>query len=302
MASSSLQPTYSPLQIWILASRPKTLPAATAPVIVGLGVALSEGVANLLPALAALLGALLLQIGANLANDVFDFKKGADKGDRLGPLRVTQAGLLSPGQVMAGMGVVFGLATLIGVYLVWVAGWPIVLIGLCSILAALAYTGGPYPLGYNGLGDIFVFSFFGPVAVCGTYYVQALTVSLAAWVAAIPIGLLATAILVVNNLRDVDTDRQAGKRTMAVRLGRRGAQVEYALLLAGAYLVPPLMWLCGLAGPGVWLAWLSALALPPLLNLIFTQQGKILNKALAQTGQVELLYAILFSVGLVIGH
>lgn len=299
---SSTQPTYSPLQIWILASRPKTLPAATAPVIVGLAVALSEGVANLLPALAALLGALLLQIGANLANDVFDFKKGADKGDRLGPLRVTQAGLLSPGQVMAGMGVVFGLATLIGVYLVWVAGWPIVLIGLCSILAALAYTGGPYPLGYNGLGDIFVFIFFGPVAVCGTYYVQALTVSPAAWVAAIPIGLLATAILVVNNLRDVDTDRQAGKRTMAVRLGRRGAQIEYALLLAGAYLVPPLMWLSGLAGPGVWLAWLSAPALPPLLNLIFTQQGKILNKALAQTGQVELLYAILFSAGLVIGH
>lgn len=296
------QPTYSPLQIWILASRPKTLPAATAPVIVGLGVALSQGVASFLPALAALLGALLLQIGANLANDVFDFKKGADKGDRLGPLRVTQAGLLSPEQVMAGMGVVFGLATLIGLYLVWVAGWPIVLIGLCSILAALAYTGGPYPLGYNGLGDIFVFIFFGPVAVCGTYYVQALTVSRAAWVAAIPIGLLATAILVVNNLRDVDTDRQAGKRTIAVRLGRRGAQIEYALLLAGAYLVPPLMWLCGLAGPGVLLAWLSALALPPLLRLIFTQQGKILNKALAQTGQIELLYAVLFSVGLVISH
>lgn len=292
---------FTPLQIWILAARPKTLPAATAPVIVGMAAAWSDGVFSLLPGLAALMGALLLQIGANLANDVFDFKKGADTAERLGPMRVTHAGLLSPRQVMVGMWATFGLAALIGLYLVIMGGWPIVLIGLFSIAAAIAYTGGPYPLGYNGLGDIFVFIFFGPVAVCGTYFVQAKSVSPTAWAASISIGVLATAILVVNNLRDIETDRQTGKRTMAVRLGRRGTQIEYTLLLAIAYLVPLGMWLFKLSNPGVLLAGLSILALPPLLNLIFNERGKILNKALAQTARLELIYAILFSAGLILG-
>jgi 1,4-dihydroxy-2-naphthoate octaprenyltransferase len=173
-------PQISPRQAWILAARPKTLPAAAAPVVVGTAVALSEGVFSPGPALAALLGALLIQIATNFANDVFDYKKGADTGQRLGPLRVTQAGLLTPAQVMAGMWLTFGLAVLVGVYLVWVGGWPIVVIGLLSILSGMAYTGGPFPLGYNGLGDLFVFIFFGLVAVGGTYYVQALTLSPAA--------------------------------------------------------------------------------------------------------------------------
>lgn len=283
---------------WLLASRPKTLPAAAAPVVVGTAVAIGDGVFSLGPALAALLGALLLQIGANLANDVFDFKKGADTSERLGPLRVTQAGLLSPGQVMAGMWVTFGLATLTGLYLVWLGGWPIVAIGLLSILSAIAYTGGPFPLGYNGLGDIFVFIFFGLVAVCGTYYVQALTVSVSAVWASLPVGFLATAILVVNNLRDVDTDRAAGKKTMAVRLGADGAKAEYFLLLAGAYTVPPLMWLLGLESLWVMLAWLSLLRLPSLARLIMHQKGRPLNKALAGTAQLELLFSLLFAVGL----
>ncbi len=288
------------LQIWLLASRPKTLPAAAAPVIVGAAVAFSQGVFSPGPALAALLGALLIQIGANFANDVFDYKKGADAGERLGPLRVTQAGLLLPKQVMGGMWVAFALAALVGVYLVIVGGWPIAAIGLLSIAAGIAYTGGPYPLGYNGLGDIFVFIFFGLVAVCGTYYVQAGTLSAAAVWASLPIGLLATAILVVNNLRDIETDRRAGKRTLAVRLGRRGAQIEYVLLTAISYLIPLLMWLPGLVSAGVMLSWLSLLMLPPLLRLIFNERGKILNQALAKTARLELVFAVLFSVGIML--
>ncbi|MCG3212199.1 MAG: 1,4-dihydroxy-2-naphthoate octaprenyltransferase [Anaerolineae bacterium] len=287
-------------QKWVLAARPKTLPAAAAPVAVGTAVAISEGVFSFWPALAALLGALLIQIATNFANDVFDYKKGADTTERLGPLRVTQAGLLSPGQVMAGMWLTFGLAAVIGVYLVLVGGWPIVVIGLLSILAGIAYTGGPFPLGYNGLGDLFVFIFFGLVAVCGTYYVQALTVSAAAVWTAIPLGFLATAILVVNNLRDIDTDRAAGKKTMAVRLGRRGAQMEYLLLAGGSYLAPLLMALLGVSSAWVLLSWLSLPLLRPLLYLIFKQKGRPLNQALAGTARLELVFSLLLALGLIL--
>lgn len=287
-------------QKWALAARPKTLPAAAAPVVVGTAVAISEGVFSFWPALAALLGALLIQIATNFANDVFDYKKGADTTERLGPLRVTQAGLLSPGQVLAGMWLTFGLAALIGLYLVFVGGWPIVAIGLLSILAGIAYTGGPFPLGYNGLGDLFVFIFFGLVAVCGTYYVQALTVSAAAVWTAIPLGFLATAILVVNNLRDIDTDRAAGKKTMAVRLGRRGAQMEYLLLASGSYLSTLLMALLGVSSAWVLLSWLSLPLLRPLLHLIFKQKGRPLNQALGGTARLELVFSLLLALGLIL--
>lgn len=252
--------------------------------------------------MAALLGALLIQVGTNFANDVFDFKKGADTTERLGPLRVTQAGLLSPRQVMIGMWLTFGAAALIGLYLAVVGGWPIVVIGILSIASGIAYTGGPFPLGYNGLGDLFVFVFFGLVAVCGTYYVQALTVSAASVWAAVPVGLLATAILVVNNLRDIATDRAAGKKTLAVRLGRRGAQVEYLLLLTLSYAAPPAMWLVGVSTPWVMLSWLSLLVVKPLLHLIMNEKGRPLNQALAGTARLELVYAFLFSMGLIIGR
>ncbi len=291
------QGPLSPIQIWLLAARPKTLPAAAVPVIVGTAIAFSEGFFAPLPALAALLGALLIQIGTNFANDVFDYQKGADTSTRLGPLRVTQAGLLTPRQVMLGMIIAFALATLVGLYLVFVGGWPIVLIGLFSIASGIAYTGGPYPLGYHGLGDIFVFIFFGLVAVCGTYYVQALSLSLAAIWAALPVGLLATAILVVNNLRDIETDRQAGKRTLAVRFGERGAQLEYNLLLALSYLVPMLMWLTGYGNFGVLLALLSIPLAIPMLRLVNTEKGRILNQGLAGTARLELIYGGLFAVG-----
>ncbi len=290
----------SPVQIWLLAARPKTLPAAAAPVVVGTAVAISEQVFSPGPALAALLAALLIQVGTNLANDVFDYKKGADKTGRLGPMRVTQAGLLTPGQVLGGMWLTFGLAALTGLYLVLVGGWPIVVIGLLAIASGIAYTGGPFPLGYNGLGDLFVFIFFGLVAVCGTYYVQAGTVSPAAYWAAGPMGLLATAILVVNNLRDIDTDRAAGKKTLAVRLGARGAQVEYLLLLAGAYAVPLLMRVTGISTLWTLLAWFSLPLVWPLTRLVFRETGRPLNKALAGTARLELVYGLLFSVGLII--
>ena len=210
-----LQTQPNPARVWLMAARPATLPAAVAPVLVGTAVAFRAGHFRPLPFLAALVAAVLIQVGANFANALFDFNKGADTAQRLGPTRVTQSGLVSPHDIARATALVFGLATLVGLYLVLVGGWPILLVGLASIVAAVCYTGGPYPLGYHGLGDIFVFVFFGIVAVSGTYYVQALSLSLPAVLAATPMGLLITAILVVNNVRDLDTDRLAGTRTMA---------------------------------------------------------------------------------------
>jgi 1,4-dihydroxy-2-naphthoate polyprenyltransferase len=284
----------------MLAARPKTLPAAAAPVIAGTAVAIRDGVFSPGPAIAALLGALLIQIGTNFANDVFDYKKGADTSERLGPLRVTQAGLLKPEQVMTGMWITFGLAVLVGFYLLKIAGWPVVWIGVFSILSGIAYTGGPFPLGYNGLGDIFVFIFFGLIAVCGTYFVQSGTVSTGAVWAAIPIGLLATAILVVNNLRDIETDKKAGKKTLAVRFGAIAARIEYDVLVGGAYLCPLLMWLTGYGSPWVLLTWITLYRAISLIKLIYTENGKALNKGLAGTGRMELEFAILLAVGLLI--
>jgi 1,4-dihydroxy-2-naphthoate octaprenyltransferase len=289
-------------QAWLMASRPKTLPAATAPVLVGTAAAFYNQTFSLFPALAALAGALLIQIATNFANDVFDYKKGADTSERLGPVRVTAAGLLTPKEVFTGMWVVFGLATLVGVYLVIVGGLPIVIIGLLSIASGIAYTGGPFPLGYNGLGDIFVFIFFGLVAVCGTYYVQAGTVGALAWWCAIPIGLLATAIIVVNNLRDVKTDTVVGKKTMAVRIGESGAKTEYVLLVALSYLIAPAMYLTGVAPWWAMLAWLSLPLAYQQIKLVFTVTGRALNKALGGTGRLELVYGLYLSAGLVIAR
>jgi 1,4-dihydroxy-2-naphthoate octaprenyltransferase len=287
---------------WWLAIRPRTLPAATAPVLVGSGVAYFQNHFELLPALAALLGGLLLQIGANLANDVYDYKKGADTAKRMGPTRVTQAGLLSPRQVMTGMWVTFALAALAGIYLIWVSGWAIAVIGIASILAAIAYTGGPYPLGYNGLGEIFVFLFFGPVAVLGSYYVQAKTISpLAIWLS-IPVGLLVTAILVVNNLRDIETDREAGKHTVAVRLGVQSTRLEYSLLVGFAYLIPLALTLAGVMPWQGNLAWLSLPFAAKMIQEVYTLSGRPLNAVLAGTGQLTLIHSLLLVVGLILSH
>lgn len=288
------------VQAWLLAARPKTLPAAVTPVIVGTAVAVAADAFHFGAALAAFVVALLLQIAANLANDVFDFRRGADTAERLGPLRVTQSGLIASGSVLLATMVTLAFAVLIGVYLVSRGGWPILIAGVAAVLSALAYTGGPRPIGYHGLGEVFVFSFFGLVAVGGTFYVQAGSLSDLALAAAIPVGCLATAILVVNNLRDIDTDRSAGKRTVAVRLGRQGTVVEYGLLLAVAYLTPLVLWPVGLLS--LWW-WLPLLTLPLAVRLarrVGSESGRALNALLAGTARLQLLYGVLFAGSIVL--
>jgi len=284
---------------WLLAARLQTLPVAAAPVAVGTALALADGLARALPASAALLGAFLIQIGANFANDVFDFERGADTDTRIGPPRAAQLGLLTPRQMKIGTAVAFGSAALVGVYLVGVGGWPIAMIGVLSIAAGLAYTGGPFAFGYHGLGDIAVFAFFGIAAVCGTYFVQALSLPPLAVAGSLPIGAFATAVLVVNNLRDVDTDRSVGKRTLAVRFGRRAARFEYAGLLTFAYAMLPVLWLAGAS---------RAVMLFPLVTLPFavwlihtvwaSDEGPALNAALARTAGLEIVFAALLAAGL----
>jgi 1,4-dihydroxy-2-naphthoate octaprenyltransferase len=285
-------------QAWWLAIRPRTLTAAIAPVVVGSALAWRDGAFQLWAALAALLAAVLIQIGTNFANDVYDFKKGADTAARVGPTRVTSAGLLTPKQVELGMWAVFALAVLLGAYLIYVGGWPILLIGMLSILAGLAYTAGPFPLGYNGLGDVAVFIFFGLIAVTGTYYVQARTLTPAAWLVALPIGAIATAIIVVNNVRDADTDRAAGKRTLAVLLGRPAARLEYLALLFAAYAAPFVLWL--VFQFSVW-TFLPLLTLPIAyrhVRALYTIEGPALNRTLGGTAQLLAQYGALLALGI----
>ena len=286
------------MKIWVSAARLRTLPAAVVPVVVGTAVARAAGHVAWGPALAALAGSLAIQIGTNFANDVFDAEKGADGPDRIGPVRAVAAGLISAAAMKRAMIVAFAIATAFGVYLASVAGWPVVAIGLASIAAGIAYTGGPWPLGYHGLGDLFVFVFFGLVAVCGTAYVQLAAVPCLAIWAAVPVGALATAIIVVNNLRDRTTDVRAGKRTLAVRLGRTGALVEYGLLLAASYVVSLGL---AVAHRDAWLALPCAslpLAVSRMRKLAAASDGPEYNACLAATGQLLLTYGVLFAVGL----
>ena len=297
--AASSRSAVSPGSAWWMAIRPRTLPVSIGPVLVGTAVAFVEGGVRIGPAVAAALGALLLQIGSNFANDVYDFEKGADTSDRIGPPRATQLGLLSPSAVKRGMVLVFALATAVGVYLTWVAGPAIIVIGIVSIVAAIAYTGGPWPLGYHGLGEVAVFVFFGLVAVVGTTFVQIGSIPALAWLAALPVGFLATTILVVNNLRDIATDERAGKRTLAVRLGRAGTRWQWLLLVLGAYAVPVLVWASFEVEAWVLLPWLSAPLAISLWRVISIQQGgPALNEALAGTAKLGVLFALLFSLGL----
>jgi 1,4-dihydroxy-2-naphthoate octaprenyltransferase len=286
------------LKAWVLACRPATLTAAFTPVAVGTACAFAVDKLAWGPALAALFGAFCIQIGTNLANDVFDFEKGADTSERLGPVRAVQAGLLSAREVRTGMVVAFGLATLAGLYLTWVAGWVVVAIGIASIVSGIAYTGGPYPLGYHGLGDLFVMVFFGFMAVCGTVFVQAGSVpSLSLW-AALPVGALATAVLVVNNIRDRLQDAAAGKHTLAVALGPTGARVEYALLVTVSYLAPLGSMIFEHLSPWV----LLPLATMPwgfiLIRRVWSGEGRALNPLLKRTAQLLLVHGSLLAAGL----
>lgn len=287
---------------WWLAARPKTLPAAIAPVIAGSAVAWHEGGFHLPAALAALVTALLLQIAANFANDAIDFKKGADTAERAGPTRVTAGGLLTADAVLKATSVALALAAVCGLYLVWRGGWPFLLLGLAAIVCAVAYTGGPFPISYLGLGELFVFLFFGLLAVAGTAYVQTLQLTGLALAVSVPIGALAVGILIVNNLRDIPTDTAAGKRTIAVRIGPRNTQYEYGLMLVIAMASPLVFFLVG------WLNWswvLTVLAWPVFYRLwhaITTQTGPALNPSLGNTGRALLLFSVLLSAALVISR
>lgn len=290
----------SPFDAWILAVRPKTLPASISPVVIGIAAALFDNQFAALPALASMAAAMLLQIGVNLANDYFDYQKGIDTAARLGPVRVTQSGLIAPKRVKQAMITSLLSAALVGLYLLKVAGWPVLIIGIVSILAALAYSGGPYPLASHGMGDIFVFIFFGPVAVCGTYYVQALQLTRHVVWLSVPIGLLITAIIVVNNLRDISTDTGSGKKTLAVILGVRRTRLEFVALLAGAYGTTVALYLYAKFSGWVLLPLLSLPVSILLLLSVHRNEGALLNRTLAQTAALALFYSLLLAAGLLI--
>lgn len=297
-----LPPPGSPAAWW-LAIRPRTLSAAIAPVAVGSALAWADYVFRPLPAFAALLGALFIQMGTNLANDVLDYRKGADTVDRVGPTRVTQAGLLTPRAVARGAAVSFGLAALVGLYLVLGAGggWPILLLGVASLAAGVLYTAGPYPLAYVGLGDLFVLAFFGIAAVAGTYYVQALRLAPVAVGLGAAVGCLAVAILVVNNLRDVETDRAAGKQTLVVRLGADWARRYYAALVVLAFLLPLLLVGAGWVSP-LALAVLVAIpsAIPPVRAVLAGAAERALLPILGLTASLQIVHALCLGGGLVV--
>jgi 1,4-dihydroxy-2-naphthoate octaprenyltransferase len=288
-------------RLWILASRPRTLPAAIAPVLVGTALAANEDEFHVLPFLAAMVGSTFIQIGTNLSNDYSDARRGADSEDRLGPVRVTAGGLMPPRHVLAGTYIAFAIAVAAGLYLAAVAGWELLVVGVASILAGVLYTGGPRPYGYEGLGELFVFVFFGIVAVVGSYYVQTEELRWEAFALAVPVGLLSSAILVVNNVRDIDTDRRAGKHTLAVKLGRERARALFTAMVVLSFAAPVVILAFGGLTP--WLL-ITLAALPlgvPLIKTVSSRSdGPALNSALAGTGRLLAVFSVLLSAGVLL--
>jgi 1,4-dihydroxy-2-naphthoate polyprenyltransferase len=284
-----------------MAARVRTLPASVAPVLVGTSLGAVDGDFRPLAFAAALVGAIAIQVGTNLSNDYSDARRGADTEDRLGPVRVTAGGLVPPRQVLVATWISFGVAVLVGAYLIAIAGWELLLVGAASILAGVLYTGGPRPYGYEGLGELFVFAFFGIVAVTGSYFVQVEELTWEAFAVAVPVGLLAAAILLVNNIRDLETDRRAGKRTLAVRLGSRPARSLYAAMVFGAYVTLPATWVAG--SLDAWVL-LPVLTIPLALRLTAVvserTDGPSLNAALARTGVLQLAFCVLLSAGVLL--
>lgn len=289
------------LKIWIDAARPKTLAAAVVPVLIGMALALREHVFNPAMSAVALICALLIQIGTNFANDYFDAQKGADSESRIGFTRATASGSISPVQMLRATIITMGLAFLLGLLLVWHAGWIILLIGVLSLIFGIAYTGGPFPLGYNGLGDIFVFLFFGIVAVMGTYYVNALHWSSLAFWASIPAGALCVNILVINNLRDIETDRPAGKKTLGVLFGEGVLRWEYLIMILLSFAIPPHLFVRDHFNGFIFLPLLSLpLAVRLLRKIWYVKDKRMLNKTLASTAQFLIIFGVLFSLGLIL--
>ena len=296
-------PTPSGVGIWLAAARVRTLPAAVAPVLVGTALAGYLHVFHPLRFTAALIGAVFIQVGTNLSNDYSDARRGADSEDRLGPVRITAGGLVPPKGVLVATYVSFGVAVLAGAYLIAVAGWQLLLVGAASILAGVLYTGGPRPYGYEGLGELFVFLFFGIVAVAGSFFVQVKHLDWEAFALAVPVGLLAAGILMVNNIRDIDTDRRAGKRTLAVRLGRARARVLFAVTVYVAYLLVPVTWLFGPLKAWVLLPWLTLPVAAPVVRVVRNRaDGPSLNDALARTGMLQLAFCMLLAAGLLLSR
>jgi 1,4-dihydroxy-2-naphthoate octaprenyltransferase len=294
-AVSARPPAGSRLAPWLAAARPRTLPAAVVPVVVGLALAMRTHELDAGVAVATLVAALLIQVGTNLANDYYDFVAGADTHERLGPRRITQAGLAAPATVRAAAFGVLAAAGIVGAYLVVVGGWPILVIGVASLLAAVAYTAGPWPLAYHGLGDLFVFVFFGVVAVAGTVLLQTGAVGGLAIVLSLPVACLATAILVVNNLRDIATDARAGKRTLAVRIGAAATRVEYVLLVAAPYVVVVVV--AASEGAGLLLPLVTAPLAVREIRALVQRSSVALNVSLAGTARLHLLFGLLLAVG-----
>jgi 1,4-dihydroxy-2-naphthoate polyprenyltransferase len=303
MAATRAATKPSGVRIWLMAARVRTLPAAIAPVLVGTALAGYLHVFHPLRFVAALIGAMFIQIGTNLSNDYSDARRGADTEDRLGPVRVTAGGLVPPRQVLIATYLTFGVAVLAGVYLVVVAGWQLLLVGAASILAGVLYTGGPKPYGYEGLGEVFVFLFFGIVAVAGSFFVQVKHLDWEAFALAVPVGLIAAGLLVVNNVRDIETDRRAGKRTLAVRLGRARTRWLFAAMIYLAYLLAPVTWVFGPLAAWLFLPWLTLPLATHVVRIVRNRtDGLSLNQALAQTGLLQLLFCALLAAGLLLSR
>jgi len=289
-----------PLRIWAMAARPRTLPAAIAPVLVGTALAGSEGDFRPLAFAAALVASVFIQIGTNLSNDYSDARRGADTEERLGPVRVTAGGLVPPRKVLVATWLAFAIAVAVGAYLIALVGWELLAIGAASILAGILYTGGPRPYGYEGLGEVFVFLFFGVVAVTGSYYVQTEELSGLALALSVPVGLLAAGVLLVNNIRDIDTDRRAGKRTLVVRLGRDRARRLFAAVVVLAFVVVAAVAIAD-GRPEVLLVLLCAPLVPRLVRSVSERtDGPSLNVALARCGALLGVFSLLLSAGLLL--
>lgn len=301
-ASPMSAPAPSSRHRWFLAIRPKTLPASIAPILTGTAVAIHEGGFHLPTAILALLTALLLQIAANLANDALDFRRGADTAERTGPTRLVASGLISPEAMLRATALTLALATASGLYLAWRGGWPFLGLGIFALICAVAYTGGPWPLAYLGLGEVFVFIFFGPIAVTGTAYLQTLDLTWLGVLASVPMGLMAICILIVNNVRDLEQDRRANKRTVAVRIGDRASRREYVFLQQLVLAFPLFLWLQGQVNAWVLLTVLAWPLFWQLWRQIGAWQGPGLNATLGATGRATLAYSILFSLALVLGQ